>query len=193
MKTIKKILDNPVVRFLVGLVKVVVWVCVILIVLLIALQRLFNNQVSLGSYRMFTVVTGSMLPEYKIYDVIIVKEEDPKDIEVGDDVAYLGEKDDYKDKIITHRVIKKREDNGAYYFTTQGIANQVADPEICADQLYGTVSYRPKVLSWFSHILNNSYGLYFLIIVPIAFLILLEILDYINRKESELEEDGKEE
>ena len=86
MKVIKKIFDNPIVRFLVGLVKVVVWVCVILIVLLIALQRLFNNQVSLGSYRMFTVVTGSMLPEYQIYDVIIVKEEDPKEIEVGDDV-----------------------------------------------------------------------------------------------------------
>lgn len=193
MKVIKKIFDNPIVRFLVGLVKVVVWVCVILIVLLIALQRLFNNQVSLGSYRMFTVVTGSMLPEYQIYDVIIVKEEDPKEIEVGDDVAYLGEKDDYKDKIITHRVIQKRAENGTYYFTTQGIANQVADPEIRFDQLYGTVSYRPKVLSWFSYILNNSYGLYFLIIVPIAFLILLEILDYINRKESELEEDGQEE
>lgn len=192
MKVVKKIWDNPFVRFIVGLLKVLVWIAVILIVLLIAIQRLFNNRVSLGSYRMFTIVTGSMLPEYEIYDVIIVKETSPEEIQVGDDVAYLGDEGDYDNKIITHRITKKRVENGQYYFTTQGMANQVADPEISADQIYGKVVYRPQVLTRLSHILNNSYGLYFLIIVPIAFLIFLEILDYINRKEDDADEEEEE-
>lgn len=189
MQKVKMIWNNPILKFLLEFMKIMVWVVVILVVLVIAIQRLFNNQVSLGSYRMFTVVTGSMLPEYQIYDVIIVKEQNPSIIEKGDDVAYLGKKDDYNGKIITHRVINKRYENGKYYFTTQGIANNAADPEIEESQLYGTVVYKPYILNWFSHVLNNSYGLYFLIIVPIAFLIFLEILDYINHKESELENE----
>lgn len=188
----KKILDNPFINFLGKIFKVIIWIFVILIVLLIGIQRLFNNQVSIGSYRMFTVVTGSMLPEYKIYDVILVKEENPSDIKIGDDVAYLGKKDDYKDKVITHRVIKKYQSDGKYYFTTQGIANNAPDPEITGDQIYGVVAYRPQLLSLLSHILNNSYGLYFLIIVPIAFLIFLEILDRIKEKERELDDENPE-
>ncbi len=189
MQKVKMIWNNPILKFLLEFMKIMVWVVAILVVLVIAIQRLFNNQVSLGSYRMFTVVTGSMLPEYQIYDVIIVKEQNPSIIEKGDDVAYLGKKDDYNGKIITHRVINKRYENGKYYFITQGIANNAADPEIEESQLYGTVIYKPYILTWFSHVLNNSYGLYFLIIVPIAFLIFLEILDYINHKESELENE----
>ena len=104
----RKILNNPFLKFLFGFTKVIVWIFVILIVLVIGVQRLFNNQVSIGSYRMFTIVTGSMMPEYEVYDVIIVKEEDPKDIQVGDDLTYLGKIGDYKDKVITHRVKKNK-------------------------------------------------------------------------------------
>lgn len=189
MKIVKKIINNPVLKFLLGLIKVLVWIFAILVVTLIVIQRVFDNQVSLGSYRMFTIASGSMLPEYEVFDVIIAKETNPDEIEIGDDVVYLGEKRDYKGKVITHRVISKREENGIYYFTTQGTANEVADPEIDSSQIYGTVVYRPKVLTWLSHILNNSYGLYFLIIVPIAFLIFLEILDHIHQKESDLEDE----
>ena len=189
MKTMRKILNNPFLKFLFGFTKVIVWIFVILIVLVIGVQRLFNNQVSIGSYRMFTIVTGSMMPEYEVYDVIIVKEEDPKDIQVGDDLTYLGKVGDYKDKVITHRVKKIRQENGVYYFTTQGTANNTPDPEIREDQSYGTVVYRPAVLSFLRRILNNSYGLYFLVLVPIAILIFLEILDYIKEKESELSDE----
>lgn len=189
MKTMKKILNNPFLKFLFGFVKILVWIFVILIVLVIGIQRLFNNQISIGNYRMFTVVTGSMMPEYEVYDVIIVKEKKPEDIQVGDDLTYLGKVGDYKDKVITHRVQKIRQENGTRYFTTQGIANNAPDPEVREDQSYGIVVYRPTVLSFLSCVLNNSYGLYFLVLVPIAILIFLEILDYIKEKESELSDE----
>ena len=56
MQKVKMIWNNPILKFLLGFMKIMVWVVVILVVLVIAIQRLFNNQVSLGSYRMFTVV-----------------------------------------------------------------------------------------------------------------------------------------
>ena len=54
--------------------------------------------------------------------------------------------------------------------------------------MYGVVKYKAVVLSFLSGILNNSFGFYFLIFVPIAFLIFLEIIDFIKSKEEELDE-----
>ena len=60
-------------------------------------------------------------------------------------------------------------------------------------KIYGKVVYKPVVLSFLSGILNTKLGFYLLIFVPVAFLIFLEILDYIKRKEGELDEGEKEE
>lgn len=186
-----KVLDNKFIKFLIKFIKVVVWIFVLLVIFVILVQRIFNNQVSIGSYRMFTVVTGSMEPVYNVGDVVISKEVDPSTIKKGDDVVYLGEKDDFKDKIVTHRVIKIEKKEGDYYFTTKGVANEYSDPVISSDQIYGKVVYRPVVLSFLSGILNTRLGFYLLIFVPVAFLIFLEILDYIKRKEGELDEGEK--
>ena len=188
-----KVLDNKFIRFLMKFIKVIVWIFVLLVIFVILVQRIFNNQVSIGSYRMFTVVTGSMDPVYKVGEVVISKEVDPSTINVGDDVVYLGEKNDFKDKIVTHRVIKIEKKDNEYYFTTKGIANEYSDPVISSSQLYGKVVYKPVVLSFLSSILNTRLGFYLLIFVPVAFLIFLEILDYIKRKEGELDEGEKKE
>lgn len=186
-----KVLDNKFIKFLIKFIKVVVWIFVLLVIFVILVQRIFNNQVSIGSYRMFTVVTGSMEPVYNVGDVVISKEVDSSTIKKGDDVVYLGEKDDFKDKIVTHRVIKIEKKEGEYYFTTKGVANEYSDPVISSSQLYGKVVYRPVVLSFLSGVLNTRLGFYLLIFVPVAFLIFLEILDYIKRKEGELDEGEK--
>lgn len=186
-----KVLDNKFIKFLIKFIKVVVWIFVLLVIFVILVQRIFDNRVSIGSYRMFTVVTGSMEPVYNVGDVVISKEVDPSTINEGDDVVYLGEKDDFKDKIVTHRVIKIENKEGDYYFTTKGVANEYSDPVISSNQIYGKVVYRPVVLSFLSGILNTRLGFYLLIFVPVAFLIFLEILDYIKRKEGELDEGEK--
>lgn len=188
-----KVLDNKFIKFLLKFIKVVVWIFVLLVIFVILVQRIFNNRVSIGSFRMFTVVTGSMEPVYKVGDVVISKEVDPSTINEGDDVVYLGEKNDFKDKIVTHRVIKIENKDGEYYFTTKGVNNDYSDPVISSNQIYGKVVYKPVVLSFLSGILNTKLGFYLLIFVPVAFLIFLEILDYIKRKEGELDEGEKEE
>ena len=186
-----KVLDNKFIKFLLRFIKVIVWIFVLLVIFVILVQRIFNNQVSIGSYRMFTVVTGSMDPVYKVGEVVISKEVDPSTIKKGDDVVYLGEKNDFKDKIVTHRVIKIENKDGEYYFTTKGVNNDYSDPVISSNQIYGKVVYKPVVLSFLSGILNTKLGFYLLIFVPVAFLIFLEILDYIKRKEGELDEGEK--
>lgn len=184
----KKILNNKFFKVLFTIIKIIVWVFILCVVAIVLVQRIFDNKISIGDYRMFTIVTGSMKPEYDIYDVVIVKNSELDDIEVGDDVTYLGAEGSFNDKIVTHRVIDIDKNDGEYTFTTKGTANDVADPLVKGNQIYGKVIYKPALLSFLSHILNNSYGFYFLIFVPIAFLIFLEILDHIKNKEEEDEE-----
>lgn len=187
----KKIMDNKFIKFIIGLIRLVVWIIAIMVVVLILVQRVFNNKIALGNYRIFTIASGSMLPEYKIMDVILVGSKDYDKIKVGDDLVYMGKVDSYKDKIITHRVINVENNNGVYEYTTKGINNPLEDPIVEQSQVYGVVKYKTVVLSFLSGIMNNSYGFYFLVFVPVAFLIFLEIIDFIKGKEEELDEEGE--
>jgi len=186
----KKIRDNKFLKFLLMLIKIIFWIITILVIGIIIMQKVFNNRIAIKNIRIFTVATGSMLPEYKIGDVIIVGQKDYDKIEVGDDLVYEGTVRDYKDKIITHRVIDINYDGSVYNYTTKGINNDEADPIVNQSQVYGVVKYKPITLSIISHILLNSYGFYFLVFVPIAFLIFLEILDIIKAREERINNAG---
>lgn len=184
-----KIMDNKFVKFIIGTIKIITWFIALMVVLLIMVQRIFNNKIALGNYRLFTIASGSMLPEYKIMDVILVGSKDYDKIEIGDDLVYMGKEESYKGKIITHRVINIENNNGEYLYTTKGINNPLEDPIVNQNQVYGVVKYKTVILSLLSSILNNSYGFYFLVFVPIAFLIFLEIIDFIKGKEDSLDEE----
>ena len=78
MKTVFKVVKT--------IVNVVVIVLVLLFVLVVCLQRFSNNEISFLNFRLFTVVSGSMEPVYSIGDVLLAKEVDAEDIEVGDSI-----------------------------------------------------------------------------------------------------------
>ena len=57
-------------------------ICIVLIVLIvgvIVVQRVSNNKFTLGGYSIFTVVTESMLPEYKVGDMLLAKVKNAND------------------------------------------------------------------------------------------------------------------
>lgn len=191
---LNKIRENKLLKFLIKVVRIIVAIFIVLVVALILIQRVFNNKISLGGYRIFTIITESMVPEYKVNDVIISKEIDASKINVGDDVVYLGKEDTFKDKIITHRVIEIDDSENIRKFTTQGIANTGVDPEIDETQIYGVVIRKSVILSTISKLVNNSIGFYFFILVPTVFLIFLEIIDFTKeKKEEDTNGSGKEE
>ena len=79
---------------------------IIFIAIVIVTQRITNNQKAFLGFRVFSVATGSMEPEYAVGDILIAKEKEPSEIVVGDNIVYLGTVADYKGKIITHSVIE---------------------------------------------------------------------------------------
>lgn len=145
--------------------------------LLVCLQRFSNNSIALFNYRMFSVVTGSMVPMYDIGDVLICKEVDVETLKVGDDISYFGKSGAYKDKVITHRIIKiETDENGELSFYTKGIATKTVDPIVKEDQIYGKITGEAKVLSALYKFISTTSGFYVAIIVPIVLLIGSEII-----------------
>ncbi len=163
------------------IVKTVLSICILAVVSIIIVQRVSNNKLTIGGYSIYTIISNSMAPTYDVYDMILAKDVDPNELKVGDVVVYMGEVNDFKDKIVTHRITKIYTGNPRK-FVTQGDANYSPDPEIKADQIMGSVSKKLVILSFLSHIVNNIYGFYFIVFVPIVILVFLEVMESINEK-----------
>lgn len=172
----EKIKDNKFLKFLGNFLYIILVILVLLILLVVALQRFSNNTIALGGFRIFNILTGSMEPEYGVGDIILTKEVKPKEIKVGDDITYLGKEGDFNGKIVTHRVRAViPSETGEYKFITQGLTNDIADPEITASQVQGKVIYKTVILSFISGLVNNLYSMYFVIFIPIAIIIFINI------------------
>lgn len=183
------------IKFIISFIKTVLWIAIILLLAIILVQRISNNKKSIAGLRIFTVISPSMVPKYHLGDSILVKYVAPENLKVGDDITYLGEKESFKDKIVTHRIvnIEKKED-GKYSIETRGIANDKSDPLITEAQVYGKVIYKIKSITKLNSVMGNLYGMYFVIVVPMALIVLWDFIAgrrekkaYKNEKETDEE------
>ena len=181
IKTIWRIIRTILTIILVGLLVIVVT------------QRVSNNKMAVAGFRIFTVVTESMKPEYVVGDAIFTQTIEPSEIKVGDDITYLGMAESFKDKIVTHRVINvEKAEDGTYIFETKGIANPKADPKINESQIFGKVIYKIKSISYINSIIGNLYGMYFAIFIPFGLILFIEYILYKRDKDEDEDiEDDK--
>ena len=142
-------------------------VMALILTMVIVLQRVSASNQSIGGYRIFRVVTGSMEPEYEVGEVVICKETDAKDIKIGDDIVYLGRNGEYAGKIIMHNVIGiDKDENGKLTFHARGLhSSSVEDPQIAEEQIYGVVKYTSKILTIMYDLATNIYSIFIIIII----------------------------
>ena len=160
----------------------------VLLLLAVTFQKLSGNKDFFG-YRIFTVATSSMVPNYNVGDTLLVKKVPIGEIKIGDAVTYKGEDKTVKDKIITHRVEKIERDGGELVFHTKGIANNIEDPLVYEHQILGKVTHKFLILSIFGKIAYNVYLLFMFITVPLAILITMEIVKVSKLSDEEEEDD----
>ena len=191
---LNKIRNNKALKIIGNILYYLLVIFIVLILLVVILQRVTKNNASIGGIRIFNIVTESMVPEYKVGDILISKSTSLDKIKVGDDIVYLGNKDTFTGKVVTHRVIDiEKNEDGTYLFHTKGIANTAEDPVVSGSQVYGVIIYKTVILSFISKIINNLYGFYFLIFTPLTILIVVKIIKiYQERKYDEESEDEEE-
>lgn len=186
---LNKIKNNKALKIIGNIIYYILLALVILILAVVILQRVSKNNASIGGIRIFNIVSESMFPEYQIGDVLISKKIEPSKIKVGDDLVYLGTEQGFAGRVVTHRVVDIEESDGKYRFHTKGLANEVEDPVVQENQIYGIVIYKTYILSFITKIINNIYGFYFLIFIPLTILIIVKFVKIRNEKEKD---DSKE-
>lgn len=125
--------------------KFLVYICIIFLViynLVIFIKRIKDkNEIpSFLGYKNFIILSGSMEPTLNIGDVIFIKEKE--EIEENDIVSF-----NEKRNVITHRVVKKVEQDGRELYKTKGDANEVEDQNlITKEEIEGVYCFKiPKI------------------------------------------------
>ena len=161
---------------------VLVGVVVIFAVLLIGV-RLFGIQV-------YSVISGSMEPEYPVGALIYVKEVKPSEVEVGDVITFVLS----NETPATHRVIAI--DKDAQLFYTQGDANYqineetgekvyMEDPPVHFNNLIGKPVFKIPVLGYIAYYIQHPPGMYIAIAAGAILLILVFLPDLFKSEKKE--------
>ena len=168
----------------------VLLVASVFVCLFVVIQVLSNGYVSIGGYSFFKVVTGSMEPEIPVGALILSKETEMNDIEVGEVVCFRSKSPDMFGKIITHRVIEivNAEDN-TLQFITKGDANLSLDGYYVSQQnLIGKVVWQSGS-GKFSGILNflsNKFGFLSCIAFPALLILTLILRDNVKTMQQDI-------
>lgn len=154
---------------------------IILLMVFAIIQKTTDNRGSIGGIKVFTVITGSMIPVYNIGDILIVQEVNAEELKVGDDIVYKGENGSFQNKTVTHRIISiKQKEDGNYGIVTKGVANLGQDPEINQTQVFGKVIGKIPIINYILKIVFNIYTWMFIPVVILIYKNIKKIINYDN-------------
>ena len=188
----KAIVENRILKTIFATLEWILCAILVLLIILTGFQK-FSNQGNFFGYRIYTIASGSMIPTYDIGDTLLIKEMPASEIHVGDAVTYISEKSGADGMIITHQVMQVNVDkDGKYSFHTKGIANNIEDPIVYEDQVLGKVVHKFFFLSFLGRITTNIVLIFIFVVIPIAFIIAMELFKILNDKDDEIEEEVEE-
>ena len=154
-----------------GILGTVLVVPVVLLAMLLLAVRLCGLEV-------YTVLSGSMEPEYPVGSLIFVKAADPEAIREGDVITFrLSET-----LTATHRVIGvERGEDGALNFQTKGDANAAADARpVHEKNVVGRPVFKIPHLGYFASAVQNP-PIRFALLTVAALILLLPFVRRLAR------------
>jgi len=162
-----------------GVIKDIIIVGVGVLVIWIGLQAAFGTQ-----NPFYVVASGSMIPELKVYDVLIVQGHEPfEDVETGDIIVFNRPSD--HDRVIVHRVVSIMNDDPKT-LRTKGDANPASIPgtdfPITEEEYIGKVVYTLPQVGYVTQLLKPPIN-YVIIALVIGVMIVKQITKKKKQKE----------
>lgn len=171
MKKILKKIWSIVSKVLIGLL--------IILMISVLVMKIKGNNPSILGFNLYYIATPSMEPSLEVGDIIMSKKvKNYSDLEINDIITYKGEVGSYKGKLITHQIIDIKEENGAYTFITKGTKEGAkVDPEVSQDQVLSVMLFEIPLLGKIVTLMNNKIVFFIFIIVPLAVMLVLEVIN----------------
>ena len=154
------------------------------LVVLMVLCAVFLMGSRIMGYQCYTIISGSMEPEYGVGDLIYVKKVDVNTIEVGDDITFILNEDLV---VATHRVV--RVDAEKQHLYTKGLANEIEDSEpVHFNNVIGVPQFSIPKLGYVSDFIQNPPGTYITIGVGVILILLVFVPDMLGKKKEDEDE-----
>ena len=151
------------------------------LVVLMVLCAVFLMGSRLLGYQCYTVISGSMEPEYSVGDLIYVKSIDTNDIKVGDPITFVLNENLV---VATHRVVEV--DAERQYFYTKGDANEVADSEpVHFKNVIGVPQFSNPKMGYVSDFVQNPPGTYIALAAGVVLILAVFLPDMVGSKNKE--------
>ncbi len=153
------------------------------------------------AFGLYTIVSPSMEPNLKIYDVIVnVNIKKPEDIKVGDVITFISTASISKGMTITHRVISITDGENGKLYQTKGDNNLSPDSApVPYENILGKVILKLPQLGRLQGFLATKGGWLIVVVIPAMIIILSDVMklfrlkdaqknvDDLTKKENELE------
>ncbi len=158
----------------------ILFALILIFVALLISVRLFGIQV-------YSVISGSMEPEYPVGSLIYVKKAEPSDISVGDVITFVLP----SNTPATHRVVRIDEQNRCFY--TKGDANEAEDGSpVDFRNLIGTPVFKIPYLGYLIYSVQHPPGLYIFISAGAVLLLIVFLPDLFKKsKHKPLKHSGE--
>lgn len=180
---------EPLLKFILGIISyaIFIWLLLFGITLLVYVLdikiRAAKGDYSSPTFNAYVVLTGSMLPEIQVYDVVVTKKVEPSSLKVGDVITFASADTRFLNTIITHRIIKKEYDTKtkSYSFQTQGDNNNVADSALVPqNNIYGKVILKIPKLGYLQEFLASDGGWVIVILIPCLTVVSYDVVKLIK-------------
>ena len=132
------------------------------------------------AFSLYTIISGSMEPTIKVYDVVFdVKVDDPSKLKEGDVITFVSSSSLTSGETITHRIKQVIETDSGLKFRTKGDNNPVPDDTyVDADKVLGKVAFKIPQLGRIQFLILKSGGWLFLILIPSLGIVIYDVLKY---------------
>lgn len=135
-------------------------------------------------FNAYVVLSGSMLPEIAIKDIVVTKKVSEEDLEIGDIITFISPDTRYGGISITHRIIDKYYDEslGSYTYRTKGDNNNVADHALVPNEnILGRVILKIPKLGYLQDLLASKGGLIFVVLIPCLVILSYDIMKILKK------------
>lgn len=162
-----------------------------LLVVIVVILAILLVGVRLMGLQVFTVLSGSMEPNYHTGSLIYVREADPFELEEGDVITFLID----EDTVATHRIVEvvpDENDASVVRFRTKGDANDAEDGSLVhCRNVIGTPVFTIPYLGYVANYIQNPPGTYVAICAGAVLLILVFLPDLFSSDKEEQDKPAK--
>jgi len=166
----------------VSIIVILLFVGGFLIYYFISAKVVAKNSDYIPKFSLYTIISGSMEPAIKVYDLIFdVRVDDFSKIKKGDVITFHSRSPISFEKTVTHRVVDVKIVNDKYEFVTKGDDNPTADSATVREEdVIGKTLFRLPQFGRIQIFLTSKIGWIMFILIPALGIVIYDVIKLLN-------------